>query len=112
MRAFYRDVFQLADLDSGPGYIGLESETWRLTLVRSPQAAPAISPPPRRSATAIKLAFEVHNIEVLRPIIASFGGQVEPITSKWEFRDAVHCDCVDPEGNVVQLIQSNEQQTA
>jgi hypothetical protein len=25
--------------------------------------------------------------------------------SKWTFRDAVRGDCIDPEGNVVQLVQ-------
>jgi predicted enzyme related to lactoylglutathione lyase len=105
MRAFYAECFGLSAADSGPGYCGLTSEAWLLTLVRSAEALPATTPPPRRADTAIKLAFEVTSIEDLRPVVARLGGEVSPADTEWEFRNAVHCDCLDPEGNVVQLIQ-------
>lgn len=105
MRAFYAECFALTATDSGPGYCGLTSQAWLLTLVQSAEAVPAASPPPRRSDSAVKLAFEVTSIEDLRPVVARLGGEVGPAGTQWEFRNAVHCDCLDPEGNVVQLIQ-------
>jgi hypothetical protein len=53
--------------------------------------------------TPVKLAFGVTDIDALRPTIARLGGDTD---GEWRFGDALHCDCVDPEGNVVQLIQS------
>jgi predicted enzyme related to lactoylglutathione lyase len=106
MREFYQQCFQLATVDGGPGYYGLKSESWLLTLVQSAEAKSVPSPAPRRAATPIKLGFEVNSIDALRPIVASLGGQVSPADSEWEFRNALHCDCLDPEGNVISLIQS------
>jgi predicted enzyme related to lactoylglutathione lyase len=105
MRAFYTACFGLTAADSGPGYCGLTSQAWLLTLVQSAEALPATTPPPRRADTPIKLAFEVTSIEDVRPVVARLGGTVGPADTEWEFRNAVHCDCLDPEGNVVQLIQ-------
>lgn len=105
MRAFYQRCFELSTADTGPGYHGLRSDSWLLTLVYSPEAVPATTPPTRRANTPVKLAFEVPSIQSLRPIVARLGGEVSPVDAEWEFRNAVHCDCVDPEGNVVQLIE-------
>ncbi len=106
MHAFYARCFGLTVADQGRGYVGLSSRSWLLTLVASDLALPTTSPPPRREETPIKLAFDVTSIEALRPVIASLGGQVSPHDAEWEFRAALHCDCLDPEGNVVQLVQS------
>ena len=62
-------------------------------------------PPSRRDNVPTKLAFAVDSIEVLRPLFAELGGVVDPATTQWEFRGGIHCDAVDPEGNVIQLIQ-------
>jgi predicted enzyme related to lactoylglutathione lyase len=104
MRELYEGCFGLTVADGADGYCGLESEAWLLTLVRSADALPASSPAARRADTPAKLAFAVADIDALRPIAASLGGQVNPPEAKWEFRNAVHCDRVHPEGNVVQLI--------
>jgi predicted enzyme related to lactoylglutathione lyase len=105
MRTFYEQSYQMTALDHGPGYVGLERGTWLLTLVESTDARPATHPPRRRAGTAVKLAFEVRRIDALREIIAGLGGEVGPSEAEWSFRNAVHCDCIDPEGNVVQLVQ-------
>ena len=105
MSAFYAGCFGLTVLDSAASYCGLESEAWLLTLVQSAEAQPSSIPPPRRSQTPIKLAFEVDSIEAVRSLVADLGGQVEPPESAWTFRNATHCDSVDPEGNVIQLIE-------
>lgn len=106
MHGFYSRCFGLTAADSADGYRGLESEAWLLTLVQSAEALPATTPPARRARTPVKLAFEVASIEILRPLVAGLGGRVNAVDTEWEFRNSTHCDCVDPEGNVVQLIQS------
>jgi predicted enzyme related to lactoylglutathione lyase len=105
MRALYAECFGLSITDSGPGYCGLSSAAWLVTLVQSDEALPATMPPPRRGDTPVKLGFEVPSIEELRRIAARLGGQVSPADAEWEFRNAVRCDCLDPEGNVIQLVQ-------
>lgn len=108
VRAFYEGCFGLTVADRAEGYCGLESEAWLLTLVRSAEARPATTPLVRRANTPIKLAFEVTDITTLRPTVADLGGLVDPADTEWIFRNATHCDCVDPEGNVVQLIQPQD----
>jgi hypothetical protein len=56
MRAFYQGCFQLTTADSGPGYHGLRSDSWLLTLVQSAAAVPTTNPPTRRADTPIKLS--------------------------------------------------------
>ena len=104
MQAFYEQCFALREVDRGDGYVGLGSAPWLLTLVRSAEAKPVTGPPRRRAEVAVKLAFEVADISAMRPVIARLGGQIDPAGGEWRFRDAVHCDCLDPEGNVIQLI--------
>jgi predicted enzyme related to lactoylglutathione lyase len=104
-RAFYERCFGLRIEDEGTGFCGLASEAWLLTLVQSDEAVPASTPPARRGETPVKLAFSVRAIDDLRPLVAELGGVVDPSAAAWQFRDALHCDLVDPEGNVVQLVQ-------
>ena len=104
MRAFYAGCFGLTAVESAQGYCCLQSDGWLITLVRSAAAVPPATPPTRRSATPIKLAFAVENIDALRPVVTRLGGQPGPPDGQWTFRDGVRCDCLDPEGNVVQLI--------
>jgi predicted enzyme related to lactoylglutathione lyase len=107
MRAFYQECFGLEITDSAGDYCVLRSGAWTLSLVATPAAAAVqISiPPARRDRTPVKLAFGVPDIEGLRPLIARLGGQLDP-GHAWEFRHLLHCDCLDPEGNVVQLVQT------
>jgi predicted enzyme related to lactoylglutathione lyase len=109
MRSFYRACFQMDVVDDAHDYSVLESEPLTLSLVTVPErTAGAIVlsvPPSRREDVPIKLAFAVDSIEVLRPLFAEFGGVVDSATTQWEFRGGIHCDAVDPEGNVIQLVQ-------
>ncbi len=102
MRGFYERCFGLTAAEAEDGYCGLESAAWRLMLVRSAEAVPAATPAARRANTPVKLGFAVGSIEALEPIVAGLGGRLD---DAWEFSGATYCDCVDPEGNVVQLIQ-------
>jgi hypothetical protein len=53
----------------------------------------------------IKLVFAVDSIEALRPLLVEWGGLVDPPDTQWTFRSGTHCDGIDPEGNVVQLVE-------
>jgi predicted enzyme related to lactoylglutathione lyase len=109
MRSFYGACFEMEVVDEGDDYCVLESEPMTLSLVTAPRhLAPAVVPsvpPSRREDVPIKLAFAVQSIDGSRPRLAEFGGVVDPTTNAWEFRGRIHCDGVDPEGNVIELIE-------
>ena len=110
MRAFYETCFRMSVLETGGGeFCVLASEDWDLSLVAVPEVIAATwmitDPPERREETPIKLAFEVASIEELRPVVTGAGGRADPAGSAWDFRGFRHLDCLDPEGNVVQLRQ-------
>ena len=105
MRTFYERCFGLLPVDADGGYCVLQSAAWLLTLVQSNEASPATSPPARRSQTPIKLAMEVASISATRALAVDLGGRVDPVVGEWRFGDETRCDAVDPEGNVVQLIE-------
>jgi hypothetical protein len=87
----------------------LVSEELELSLVAMPGKVAATvvisTPPERRTALPIKLAFEVESLEGLRSAVIAAGGWMDPLESAWELRGHRHPDCLDPEGNVVQLRQ-------
>jgi hypothetical protein len=80
-----------------------------LTLVRTPDRIAVTivvtEPPSRRESVPIKLAFAVDSIDALRPVFVQWGGLVDPSATQWAFRGRTHCDGVDPEGNVLQLVE-------
>ncbi len=71
-----------------------------VTFVETADARVEASPAPRRSATAIKLVVQVADIDDATVDI------VDPADSAWTFRGMTHRDAIDPEGNVVQLVQN------
>ena len=79
MRSFYRECFGLEPAETAEDYSVLESAAWVLSLVVIPDtiasALPEEFPPSRREETPIKLAFQVQDIEVLRPVMAALGGR-------------------------------------
>ncbi len=109
MQSFYRAGFNLNVVDGAADYCVLESEMLTLSLVVVPERIASMIdvavPPVRREWVPIKLAFAVMSIEALRPRIAELGGLVDPTATGWEFRGSIHCDGVDPEGNVIQLLE-------
>jgi predicted enzyme related to lactoylglutathione lyase len=113
MRSFYGACFQMDVVDNAHDYSVLESESLTLSLVRMPERIAATIllsvPPARRESVPIKLGFGVDSIEALRPLLAELGGVVDPSSSQWEFRGGIHCDAIDPEGNVIQLVQALSQ---
>jgi catechol-2,3-dioxygenase len=109
MRVFYQECFGLRITDQTDTYCVLESEDWTLSLVmgRDAPAAEVEAPqrPIRRDWAPIKLGFRVHRIEDLRAVIGRLGGHLGPHTATWEFQHFARLDGVDPEGNVVQLLE-------
>jgi predicted enzyme related to lactoylglutathione lyase len=110
MSAFYERSFGMSPAEPGGGdFRVLASDDWELSLVQMPAAEAAAveitDPPARRAGSPVKLAFEVASLEELRPVVAGAGGQPDPVEAAWEFRGRRHLDCLDPEGNVVQLRQ-------
>ncbi len=107
--SFYRECFGLEVTETAEDYCVLESGAWTLSLVLVPAAVAAKSqtlvPPVRRDGTPVKLVFDVASIEGLRPVIARLGGQVDSGETEWEFMGLRRCDCLDPEGNVIQLTE-------
>jgi predicted enzyme related to lactoylglutathione lyase len=115
MRCFYEGCLGLAVEDGAEDYAVLESEAWRLSLVVVPPSVAAtiqLSVPARRRETAaIKLGFQVARIEDLRSPAAVLGGQIDPASTQWDFLGFRRCDAIDPEGNVIQLLEPFALQT-
>ena len=108
MASFYERCFGMATVEADTdGFRVLAGADWELALVGVPAAVAATievaDPPRRRADTPIKLAFAVEGIEELRPVVAALGGRLDPAESAAEFRGHRHVDCLDPEGNVLQL---------
>jgi predicted enzyme related to lactoylglutathione lyase len=60
-------------------------------------------PPRRRAESPVKLVFDVSDLGQAAGAVVAAGGQVDVDTSAWSFRGGRYRDCVDPEGNLVQL---------
>lgn len=105
MAAFYEGCVGLAPGESGKGYRGLNSAEWTLWLVAGDGAGGGADdgPPPRRSQTPFKLAFEVPSIEDAAARAAELGGSVDGRRRRFGGLD--RRDAVDPEGNVIQLVE-------
>ena len=109
MRAFYVGCLGLEAVERDDTTAMLRSEAWTLHLVTAPAAVAAtieLSDPPRRRAeTPLKPVFEVAGIEALRGRIAELGGRLDPRERGRSFGGALRLDALDPEGNVIQLLQ-------
>ena len=109
MRAFYEHCLGLEVGNAAEDHVVLESDVWRLSLVVVPPsigvAIELSVPARRRESAAIKLAFQVPRIDDLRSPAAALGGQLDPTSTQWDFRGFRRCDAIDPEGNVIQLLE-------
>lgn len=110
MRAFYERCFALSPLHADDRICILASSDWELWLVRvADHLAGAVvtdGPPLRRDDSPIKLVFDVADLDQVGSLVVAAGGQLDPADAIWEFRGRLHRDCLDPEGNVVQLRQA------
>ncbi len=106
LSAFYADCIGLTPAEAGDGYRELRAEDLVLWLVRGQAPAPTLDLDGsviRRSAVALKLGFVVESIDRIAGTIESFGGTVAK--TSWEFAGYRRRDAVDPEGNVIQLLE-------
>jgi catechol 2,3-dioxygenase-like lactoylglutathione lyase family enzyme len=107
MAAFYGHGLGLRLDETGDGYRGLRSKGFTVWLVRgNPQPqddAADDEPARRRSDVTVKLGFELPSIELASSTITSLGGRIS--AKSWEFAGYLRRDVVDPEGNVLQLLE-------
>jgi catechol 2,3-dioxygenase-like lactoylglutathione lyase family enzyme len=111
MRAFYVACLGLVVVEQDDTTVMLRSAGWTLHLVTVPAAVAAtieLSDPPRwRAESPLKPVFEVTGIEPLRERIGELGGRLDPPERGRSFGGALRLDAVDPEGNVIQLLETN-----
>ena len=109
MCAFYEGCFGLSVAEVGDEHCILAGDGWTLSLVVVPaDVAAAIeptTPPSRRAQTPVKLGFAVASIDDLVPTVAELGGAVDDPTTAWKHARIVHRNAIDPEGNVIELLQ-------
>jgi predicted enzyme related to lactoylglutathione lyase len=110
MRAFYETCFAMvARQPDHEGFCVLDAAAWELTLVRVPASIAArleITDPPRpREDSALKLVFDVADLQVARTAVLAAGGHVDRAKSAWNFQGHRRQDICDPEGNVTQLCE-------
>jgi uncharacterized protein YjbI with pentapeptide repeats len=93
--------------DGGEKFTVLGAPGWELSLVAMPAELAAgvkiADPPNPRENAPTKLSLEVASIETVVPLLREAGGQIDPGSEEWRFRRWRHLDCLDPEGNVLQV---------
>ena len=108
--AFYADVCGLRETASDARHVVLESAVFRLVVHALPPEVvatyPVAVPPARREDSYVKLVFPCESLQHARDTAAARGGQLDPADREWTWGDRVLCDGHDPEGNVIQLVQS------
>jgi predicted enzyme related to lactoylglutathione lyase len=104
---FYEACLGLRRVEMTEAYRRLETAGFTLWLVRGEDGAgpsePPTSSPTRRSQVPVKLCFAVRDIHDVRSAVADAGGQLDERV--WSFGGYHRCDAVDPEGNIVQVLQ-------
>lgn len=104
---FYETCLGLRRVELGQGYRRLETAGFTLWLVRGEHNAgpdpSTTSPASRRSQVPVKLCFTVQDLEHVRAAVAGAGGRLDERV--WTFGGYHRCDAVDPEGNIVQVLE-------
>lgn len=106
MIAFYAHALGLRREDGpDPGFVMMRGEGGAdLALHQVPphiaEELAITSPPQWRDDTALKLCFEVDDLEARRRTILEHGGQAR---APWSWSGTQLCECTDPEGNVIQI---------
>lgn len=106
---FYAAVLGLSRSTTQDGYVALNGPTYSMLVVRiRPHLADKIeiqSPPQRRENVALKMVMPVESISRARAAAPAYGGAVDPAEREWTFDGLLRCDCVDCEGNIIQLAE-------
>ena len=108
--SFYAAVAGFEIEEAAADFIDLRSAGFQLFIVApAPPVAQRIvveQPPIRREGTPLKLVLSVPSLEAARSEAVRHGGALNPVAQAWTFQGFMHCDGIDPEGNVFQLRQS------
>ncbi|MBN6104747.1 hypothetical protein JR064_21520 [Xanthomonas sp. CFBP 8703] len=103
---FYRKTLSLDLVEQDDAFVVVGNAHYEIAVVRmAGDRAPAPAPGPLhvRAGTPIKCSFLVESLEHARSAAESCGGAFKPLASAWRWRDQLHLDGHDPEGNVVQV---------
>jgi hypothetical protein len=106
---FYRRTVALARVAEEPDFIVVGAGELEIAVVRMSAAIARethISVPPRlREETPIKASFRVDDLRRVEVDAGATGGGTRPLANAWRWRDQLHLDGFDPEGNRVQFRQ-------
>lgn len=108
--AFYERAFGWIVTSSAPGFVVLHPPGGRGAGVAVHQLPDAIAasivltaPPVWRDETAYKLTFATEDLDRLRSAVLDEGGRAK---DPWTWNGSTYCECTDPEGNVIQLMNA------
>jgi predicted enzyme related to lactoylglutathione lyase len=107
MADFYERALALERADQAKGFCELRTAAgWTLWLVPGKGTASydGTGAVRRRSEVPIKLCFVVAGIAAARAAIDELGGRISE--GDWVFGGYRRADAIDPEGNVVQLLEA------
>jgi predicted enzyme related to lactoylglutathione lyase len=111
LATFYAEALGLAPFEEGASFILLASSGIELAIVLAPpdiaEMIDVAEPPVVRHDTPIKLSIQVDAIEAVRPVVVRLGGGLTAPETAWTWRNQLHQDGWDPEGNVFQLRQGD-----
>ena len=100
MTRFYRDGLGLASAREEDGWVELDGVALHAVPPTIAAGIAITEPPVARESTPIKLVFEVAELATARTHLASHGAVM------FEPRPWGTCDGLDPEGNVLQIVQA------
>ncbi|UYB52448.1 hypothetical protein OCJ37_00295 [Xanthomonas sp. AM6] len=103
---FYRNTLSLALVDQGDAFVVLGNPHYEIAVVRMAgdrARAPESAALHVRTEAPLKGSFLVESLEHARSAAEASGGAFKPIALAWRWRDQLHLDGHDPEGNVVQV---------
>src|SRR5947209_6145369 len=112
LAAFYLATIGFREHRREATYVALRANGFELVLVKAGEALGSESTSERRSMAAIKLGFVVPSIADARASAAIRGGLINAARHEWRFGSHRVCDGLDPEGNVIQVMErvGNEDQ--
>lgn len=103
---FYRNALSLELVDQDDAFVVVGNAHYEIAVVNTAcGGSPAAEPAPLhvRTRTPLKCSFLVESLEHARAAAEACGGAFKPLASAWRWRDQLHLDGHDPEGNVVQV---------
>ena len=108
---FYCHIGSMTVETTEGDFMVLTSSEWKLILVQIPDEIAAsfeiAVPPVAREEHPVKLSFTVEDLQATRTEVTRRGGVDVQERAPWEWRGTLHLDVLDPEGNVLQLLEAH-----